>query len=319
MNGQLEIVVPSQRVGHEDGVLLEFLDDLYAIDGLKLATAYGYYMVARTLAKYLYKHRLHVEAPVNEVQLPQTLSPSMFASLTESEWDGYLSYYRHVVGEADASYAFRLTVFRKFYNWFSQKHGYSIPVFVMNAKRPSLRAKSITTVSRNELNAILEALTGEFRSRNVAIVLLVVECGLGLDEISDLDLEDLELNHVRIRRFDKKERRLPLPENVKMALDRYVSERIPPIGGGNPLFVSKKGDRMQNRTMQKMLTKAIRKSPHLRKNITFRTLQQTWFYNMAQAAEANLPEYSRSETAWYLQGKYRRLRQESLLPALGGG
>ncbi len=309
MNGQIEILVPSQEIGHETGVLLEFADALYSSGKVKYQTAYSYYVVTRTLARYLHKRRCGLEAPVDEIVLPSPLPVGMFSSITKDEWEDYLFYYQYMVKESAASLAFRITVFHRFFSWLSEKYGLQEFPFIMATKRPLLKTRPIRIVTDGEIKEILKSMDGEFRSRNVAILLLVTECGLGADEISELDLEDLELHQIRIRGYNRKVRYLPLPENCQMAIDRYIPDRLPPLLDGNPLFVSRKQGRLRYPAMKKMLTKAVRKAPHLNREVGFRELQQTWSYHMAKEDEDSFSEYGRSQSGWYIQDKYNRLKE----------
>lgn len=304
MRGQMAIIVPSERYGHEPGILLEFMDSIVAAGEVEVQTAYNYYMTARTLVKYLHKCRYGVEAPLDEVVLTR-VSTEELLSITPDEWTGYLEYYVRTVRERAGPLAVRITVFRRLYGWLENKTGHPAPKFLMDTKRPKPSGGTQNTAaSPHSVQEVISSLKGEFRARNISIVLLAARCGIGLDEIVDLDLEDVKLNSICVQGRSGRLREIPLDDMTKAMLDQYIEERIPPIDEGNPLFVSKKRGRLKRGAMQKMLRKAVRSTSEKTQTVTFRDLQQGWMRQTAELDSQGLIKHGRVGSRKYIKRKY---------------
>lgn len=313
MRGQTTIELPSERYGHEPGILLEFMDSIVADGKVNPQTAYNYYMTARTLVKYLHKCRYGVEAPLDEVVLTSIPTQELTA-LTADEWDGYIAHYERIMHERAGALAVRITVFRRLYSWLECKTGQPAPKFIMETKRPRPMVRARNAMSLHTVDEILAQLKGEFRVRNVSIVLLAARCGLGLDEIADLDLEDLKLDAVCIHGQNGRKREVPLDDMTRNALNQYLEERIPPIDGENPLFVSKKRGRLKRGAMQKMLRKAVATTSEKNQSISFRDLQQEWMFQMAMQDKQELIKCGRVAGRKYIGKKYGKAGTAGAMP-----
>lgn len=227
MDGQLKIYLPSEQYGREAGVLSDFMNDLVVNSEVRVRTAYNYYMVTRSLAKFLSKERYHLDAAFEEVELG-TVSAEFMLSLTKPEWDRYLTYYLIHKSEKCNSYAFRITVFRRFYSWLAANEKQVPPLFVMETKRPAHATRKPKPVSTMAMREIVRNIKGELQMRDICIVTLAYECGLGLDELTALQMEDLEINRIRVKSDSGRVRYVPLSPAAVKAIDQYLPTRIPP-------------------------------------------------------------------------------------------
>lgn len=260
----------------EPGVLASYLYHLVDESDVSTSTAYNYYMNLRLLAQYLKHERKDMDCEPDEVVMVNVSDDEML-SITEDEWDDFLDYCRFTRNESTGSYAVRISIVRGFYCWLCEVHASDVPVFIAQAKRPHMvRTKESVEVNEEQKDTIIEHLTGDFATRNASIILLFLRCGLGLNEIVQLDMEDIDLTSVRVERGDDgKSRVVQMDEETAEAIDAYLSDRIPPTTGGNPLFVSAKKGRMRHGTVQKMLRRATKIGGAGIKDISIRDLQST--------------------------------------------
>ena len=235
----------------EPGVLASYLYHLVDESDVSTSTAYNYYMNLRLLAQYLKHERKNMDCEPDEVVMVNVSDDEML-SITEDEWDDFLDYCRFTRNESTGSYAVRISIVRGFYCWLCEVHASDVPVFIAQAKRPHMvRTKESVEVNEEQKDAIIEHLTGDFATRNASIILLFLRCGLGLNEIVQLDMEDIDLTSVRVERGDDgKSRVVQMDEETAEAIDAYLSDRIPPTTGGNPLFVSAKKGRIRHQRYQ---------------------------------------------------------------------
>ena len=121
-----------------------------------------------------------------------------------------------------------------------------------------------------------------YGQRDRAIIELIYAAGLRVSELSHLDLSqiDLESRQIRVMGKGNKERLVIIGQPSASALESYIEEGRPAMLGkikSNAVFVNRRGGRLTDRWVQKMLEKYARAAgidkgvhPHLLRH-TFAT------------------------------------------------
>lgn len=145
-------------------------------------------------------------------------------------------------------------------------------------------------LTRPEVDALLAAPDQRTWSgrRDHAFMLVAVQTGLRLSEMTGLKREDLVLGtgaHVRVIGKGRKERCTPLAKTTRAVLKAWLRE--PQRGDGNLLFPSAKGERLSVHGVQYLLNKhrvtASRDCPSLtRKRLTVHRLRHTMAIDLLQ-------------------------------------
>ncbi|MGO9935573.1 MAG: site-specific integrase [Steroidobacteraceae bacterium] len=186
----------------------------------------------------------------------------------------------------------RLTAIRSFFRYVA----FEAPAHAAQIQRllaiPSKRyARTLVPfLSRPEVDALLTApdqLTWSGR-RDHAFILLAVQTGLRLSELTGLQPPDLFLGtgaHVRVIGKGRKERCTPLSKNTRTVLAAWVRE--PCILPGQPLFPNARGGRLSAHGVHHLLAKHVatatiacpslkhkRVSPHVLRHTTAMDLLQ---------------------------------------------
>lgn len=95
-------------------------------------------------------------------------------------------------------------------------------------------------------------------TRDFAMAELMYACGLRLSELSGLNLQDIDwqLQVIRVTGKGQKQRRVPFGKKAKAAIDPWLRQRIK-LAEENEraLFVSQRGRRLSNSSIQKRLKK----------------------------------------------------------------
>ncbi|MCJ8012465.1 tyrosine-type recombinase/integrase [Paenibacillus sp. KQZ6P-2] len=110
-------------------------------------------------------------------------------------------------------------------------------------------------LDEQQLPRFLESVEGKYRSRNLAVFLLMAYMGLRVGEVHTLNLTDYNRERRTLDVYGKgrKWRTLPVPEAVGMMLDRAIQERITPwLKKEDALFISQKGQRISIRNIQQI-------------------------------------------------------------------
>jgi len=146
-------------------------------------------------------------------------------------------------------------------------------------------------LARPEVDALLAAPDQRTWAgrRDHAFMLMAVQTGLRLSEMTGLKREDLILGvgaHVRVIGKGRKERCTPIAKSVLAVLRAWLRE--PQRGDGNVLFPSAKGERLSVHGVQYLLTKhrttASRVCPSLiQKRVTVHRLRHTMAMDLLQA------------------------------------
>ena len=110
--------------------------------------------------------------------------------------------------------------------------------------------------------------------RNYCIITFFLNCALRLSELVSLNVEQIDSDKVSVIGKGDKQRQIYLNPAAKKAVYNWLSVRENYEPKDNVLFVSKRGTRMNVRTVQEMVAKVV-KSAGLSDDITPHKLRHT--------------------------------------------
>jgi site-specific recombinase XerD len=186
----------------------------------------------------------------------------------------------------------RLTAIHSFFRYVA----FEAPAHAAQTQRVlAIPAKRFTRalvpfLSRSEVDALLAApdLRTWSGRRDHALILLAVQTGLRLSELTGLVPDDLQLGvgaHVRVIGKGRKERCTPLSKSTRAVLIAWTRE--PPKVAGQPVFPNAQGGRLSAHGMQYLLAKhvatAVTTCPSLkRKRVSPHVLRHTTAMDLLQ-------------------------------------
>ena len=187
----------------------------------------------------------------------------------------------------------RLTAIHSFFRYAafeSPEHSAQIQrVLAIPAKR--FARTLVNFLTRAEVDALLAAPDQGTWSgrRDHALMLLAVQTGLRLSELTSLQRESLSLSvgaHVRVIGKGRKERCTPLSKSTRSVMAAWLQE--PSIVAGQPLFPNARGGRLSSHGVHYLLGKhvsaAAQACPSLtRKRVTPHVLRHTTAMDLLQA------------------------------------
>ncbi len=156
----------------------------------------------------------------------------------------------------------RLTAIHSFFRYVAFEaptHAAQIQrVLAIPAKR--FQRALVPFLSRQEVNALLAAPDQRTWSgrRDHALILLAVQTGLRLSELTGLRQEDLHMGtgaHVRVTGKGRKERCTPLSKNTRAVLAAWLRE--PGRAPDQPLFPNARGGRLSSHGVHYLLAKHV--------------------------------------------------------------
>jgi site-specific recombinase XerD len=138
----------------------------------------------------------------------------------------------------------------------------------------------IETLTARDLGRLFKAVEGDHwtNKRNVAMIAIMARAGLRVGEVVGLDTEDITLHDrsgwVKVRGKGRKERRAPLSNGARKALEDYLAVR--PESGDGALFLSRDNlGHMTSRSVQHMVSRAAQIAG-LERKVTPHTLRHTF-------------------------------------------
>ena len=157
-----------------------------------------------------------------------------------------------------------LSTIRSLYNYLCRfKHASKNPAMGIPAPKAAKRLPN--TLNVDEVDQLLRYKTSpntpdkkDLSVRDVAMMELMYACGLRLSELSSLDLQDIDWQQQSILVTGKgqKQRRLPFGKKAKVAMKRWLQQRENMVAKkDNALFISQRGTRLSNSSIQKRLKK----------------------------------------------------------------
>jgi site-specific recombinase XerD len=228
-----------------------------------------------------------------EQQLHKAPSRLEFQELDASLIVAFLNHLERQQGVSIRSRNLRLTALRSFFRFAAFEvptHSAQIQrVLAIPSKRfPRTLVPFLTPVEVDALLAAPDQRTWSGR-RDHAFILLAVQTGLRLSEMTGLQRQDVVLGagaHVRVMGKGRKERCTPLARSTLAVLKAWLRE--PPRGDGQVLFPNVKGERLSVHGVQYLLDKhrlaASTVCPSLKeKRVTVHRLRHSMAMDLLQA------------------------------------
>lgn len=261
------------------------------------------YTSARTRLAYAYDIRVFFEylhernAYCSKMEITD-FPISILEQLTREdieEYIEYLSYYEKdgkIYTNDERGKKRKLAALRSFYNYYFQAELIEKNPAVL-VPLPKLHEKEIIRLDADEVATLLDQVedgTGltttqqrfhkVTRTRDVAILTLLLGTGIRVSECVGLDISDVDFknNGIKIRRKGGYEAVIYFGEEVEQALHEYLDERqhiIPQTGHENALFLSMQDRRISVRAVENMVKKYSSTVTSLKK-ITPHKLRSTY-------------------------------------------
>ncbi|MGM9680328.1 MAG: tyrosine recombinase XerC [Eubacteriales bacterium] len=158
----------------------------------------------------------------------------------------------------------KLSSLRSFFKYLTGRMNYFKDDPTGNIESPSIKPSLPKFLSEEEALRLLEAVEKDTNSKNTirdyCILTLFLNCGMRLSELVGIDLRDLDPNLRSIRVVGKgsKERIIYLNDACKSAISAWLLHRgTVEIKDKHALYVSSRGNRISNKTVQAMVYKYL--------------------------------------------------------------
>lgn len=277
-----------------------------------------------------------IEAFLLELRVERGLSPltiaayrrdlGQFAAGADARWRSDPQPAREFVaslraaGRKPTTQARKVAALRSFYG-FALREGVASRDVATLLDTPKSGSYLPDVLAPEQVNAVLEAPPADEPAgiRDRAILELLYDCGLRVSELTGLDTDRLELPELQIRVIGKgnKERRVPMTEEARERLHRYMSGPRREWTTAKPtpaVFVSQRGRRLARESVYR-LVRGWAQAAGLTENVTPHTFRHSFATHLLEGGadlrvvQTLLGHASISTTQLYTHLTGRRLRE----------
>ncbi len=173
----------------------------------------------------------------------------------------YMNYLQRERGNSASSRARKCSSLKGFFKFVTKKKHYLEKDPVEELEIPKKKKALPKYLTLEQSIELLNAVEGENRERDYAIITLFLNCGLRVSEMSGLNYTDIRNdNTIRVLGKGNKERVIYLNSACVNAINDYMRVRpVDEVKDKNALFISRNHRRMSVKTIQAMVYKYLEK------------------------------------------------------------
>lgn len=245
--------------------LEDYLDYMETIKGTSSNTVKEYYFDLRTFLRFLKVRYKLVESDVEFDQIIiDDIDLETIKRVTIQDLHAYISFTDKKRSNSSSTRARKVASVRSFFKYLHSRVNLldENPSLYLEFPKIDGRHPVYLTLDQSEnlLNKVLMNPNDLYRARDYAIVMLFLNCGLRLSELSSIDIDKINgEDTLTVIGKGNKERTIFLNEACVQAIKDYLDIR-PVVPSEKALFLSKRKQRMSNRAIQHMIDKYIEKS-----------------------------------------------------------
>lgn len=167
-------------------------------------------------------------------------------------------------GEGAASRARRLMSIRSFYHYLVVTKELLPTNIAERIDSPKLKKSLPKFLSESDAKKLIDAADGKFASRDRAIMMIMMGCGLRVSEVVSLNMDSIQDDGgLRVLGKGNKERMVYMPDFTLDCLNEYLQDRRSQKikdGHEKAVFISNIGTRLNVRAIQKMMDRTLLKA-----------------------------------------------------------
>lgn len=242
-------------------LLTDFLDYMDTIRGASAGTRKEYGYDLTQMLRFLYGRRNNT--PVEDVtdEMLMTLDESFHQTIQLRDLYAFLSYLDRDKQNKAASRTRKISAMASYFKFLHEK----IRVITTNPtdglERPKKQSRYPVYLTLEESKHLLAVVQSQenpmYRTRDYAMVLLFLTCGLRLSELAQIDITDIKGDTLRVVGKGNKERVIYLSPAVLEAFQDLKQHR-PVVDDEEAMFLSTHKKRMTNRAIQYRIDKHLR-------------------------------------------------------------
>lgn len=241
-------------------ILEDFLNYLETIKGKSPNTIKEYYFDLRTFFRFLKiryklvdKHSNFDEIDISDIDI------SMLKKVNLQDLHAFISFVDKNRNNKNYAKARKVASLRSFFKYLHTKTKLIDENPAIDLETPKTDSRHPVYLTLNEARELLNVIDGEFKERDYAIITLFLNCGLRLSELVSIDIDKIKGDTLTVIGKGNKERTIYLNEACIDAINKYLEVRPRDnLKDKKALFISKKRNRISNKTVQYLVKKYLR-------------------------------------------------------------
>ncbi|NLW23566.1 MAG: tyrosine recombinase XerC [Tissierellia bacterium] len=246
-------------------ILEDYLNYMETIKGTSPNTTKEYFFDLRTFFRFIKLRYKLVDSstPFDEIDISD-VDLELIKKINLQDLHAFVSYIDKNRDNENSTKSRKISSLRSFFGYLYSKVNLITknPAENLESPKPDSRHPVYLTLEECEilLKTVLENKNEFFRKRDYAIILLFLNCGLRLSELSSIDLNKIKKDTLTVIGKGNKERTVYLNKACIDAINDYIAVRPKDAIDKNALFLSKRKRRMSNRAIQHMIDKYLEKA-----------------------------------------------------------
>lgn len=246
-------------------ILEDYLNYMETIKGTSPNTTKEYFYDLRTFFRFI-KTRYKLvgkDIPFDEISIGD-VNMELIEKIGIQDLHAFISFTDKKLGNSNLTKSRKVASLKSFFDYLHSKVDLIDKNPASNLEFPKTDNRHPVYLTLEEckllLNTILENNNDFFRKRDYAIVMLFLNCGLRLSELSSIDLNRIKGDTLTVVGKGNKERTIYLNQACIEAINDYLSVRPNEVFDKEALFLSKRRRRMSNRAIQHMIDRYLEKA-----------------------------------------------------------
>ena len=275
------------------GFLRDYLFYMLTIKGRSKLTVEGYYIDLRTYLRFLHlqKKMVPTDTPLEEIDITDS-DVKLVGSATLSDVYEFLNYVFSEKSNNANTRARKVSAIRGLYKYLTTNVHLLDSNPVENLELPAVKKSLPTYLTLEQCYDLLSAFdpSDPWYRRDYCMVILFLNCGMRLSEMSGLNLNSFRENTLRVLGKGNKERMLYLNDACMDALNDYLEDRktYKKVVDKDAMFLNNRGQRLGQRRIQQIITELLQKAGLSNMGFSTHKLRHTAATMMYQYGDVNV-------------------------------
>ena len=251
-------------------ILRDFLTYHENIKAQSPRTIHEYYLDLRMFLRFikLMRQGRSIDTRLDEIDI-MDVDVDFLSTITTSDVFEFLSYLANDrVPNPDSPYpdhgiqaaarARKLSSIKSFFKYLTVRTKQLRDNPVADLEYPKLRKSLPKYLTLDQCQALLNSVSGTNQTRDYAILMLFLSCGIRRSELVGLNISDVQEDRIRVIGKGNKERIVYFGTPCRQALDAYLEQRKKKVLTDNrALFGSRDGNRISVSAVHRLVKKAL--------------------------------------------------------------
>lgn len=254
-------------------ILREFLTYHETIKGQSQKTISEYYLDLRMFLRFikLMRSDMPIHARLDDIPI-KDINIRFIEGIDTSDIFDFLSYLANDrnpnpdspapdYGISATARARKLSAIKSFYKYLTVRTKLLQENPVADLEYPKIRKSLPKYLTMEQAAALLKAVDGPNQTRDYAILMIFLNCGIRRSELVGLNITDIYEDRLRVIGKGNKERFVYFGTPCRKAIDSYMAERQKKVLTDNrALFGSRNGNRISVTAVHRLVEKALKQA-----------------------------------------------------------